>query len=158
MCILEGIDVSQRYNFSVRCEIPYCKEELAPVKFFFGNLDNQFNLDRVKALIEENGSGKFSVLYSLAKAMNRKDCYVNHHKPAFSKTIAIFYSIFDRFYELTSRSSYNFIYCGLRKDKEALYSDEDMQRRFHLSLQNIQDKERVAEYWITLQEVVEKEK
>lgn len=160
VCVLEGIDISQRYNFSVRCEIPYCKEELIPVKFFFGNLDNQFNLDRVKALIGENGSGKSSVLYSLAKAMNenRKDCYVNHHKPAFSKTIAISYSIFDRFYELTSRSSYNFIYCGLRKDKEALYSDEDMQRRFHLSLQNIQDKERVAEYWITLQEVVEKEK
>ena len=39
-----------------------------------------------------------------------------------------------------------------------MYSDEDMQRRFHLSLENIQDKERIVEYWITLQEVIEKEK
>lgn len=24
VCVLEGIDISQRYNFSVKCEIPYC--------------------------------------------------------------------------------------------------------------------------------------
>ena len=160
VCVLEGIDISQRYNFSVLCEIPYCKEELVPVKFFFGNLDSSSNLDRVKAVIGENGSGKSSVLYSLAKALNenKEDCYVDCHKPAFSKTIAISYSIFDRFYELTSRSSYNFIYCGLRKNKEALYSDEEMLQRFHLSLESIQDKERVQNYWLTLQEVVDKEK
>ena len=159
-CVLEGIDISQRYNFSVKCEIPYCKEKRIPVKFVFGNLDSHSNLDRVKAVIGENGSGKSSVLYSLARALNenKEEYYENHHKPAFSKTIAISYSIFDRFYELTSRSSYNFIYCGLRKNKKTLYSDEDMQQRFHLSLENIQDKNRVYDYWITLGEVVEKEK
>ena len=160
VCVLEGIDISQRYNFSVKCEIPYCKEELIPVKFFFGDLDNQYNLDRVKAVIGENGSGKSSVLYSLAKALNenKEECYVDNRKPAFTKTIAISYSIFDRFYELSLKPSYNFIYCGLRKSRESLFSDEDMQQRFHLSLENIQDKERVVEYWITLQEVIEKEK
>ena len=133
---------------------------MIPVQFFFGDLDNQYNLDRVKAVIGENGSGKSSVLYSLAKALNenKEECYVNNRKPAFTKTIAISYSIFDRFYELSLKSSYNFIYCGLRKSRESLFSDEDMQQRFHLSLEKIQDKERVVEYWITLQEVIEKEK
>lgn len=160
VCVLEGIDVSQRYNFAVKCKIPYCLEEDVPVKFHFGNLDSPTNLDRVKTIIGENGSGKSSVLYSLAKALNenKEEYYVDNLKPAFSKTIAISYSIFDRFYELSSRSSYNFIYCGLRKNKEALFSDDDMERRFHLSLENIQDKNRVYDYWMTLEEVVEKEK
>ena len=160
ICLLEGIDISQRYNFSVKCEIPYCKDELIPVKFSFGDLDSPSNMDRVKAIIGENGSGKSSVLYSLAKALNenREDSYVEHHKPAFSKTIAISYSIFDRFYELSPRSSYNFVYCGLRKSKESLFSDEDMQNRFHLSLERIRDKNRVQDYLETLKEVIEKEK
>lgn len=160
LCVLEGIDISQRYNFEVKCEIPYCKDGLIPIKFFFGDLNNRYNLDRVKAVIGENGSGKSSVLYSLAKALNenKEECYVNNRKPAFTKTIAISYSIFDRFYELSLKSSYNFIYCGLRKSRESLFSDEDMQQRFHLSLDCIYDKDRVCDYMMTLKEVVEKDK
>lgn len=160
VCALEGIDISQRYNFAVKCKIPYCKEELVPVKFFFGDLNCRSNLNRVKAIIGENGSGKSSVLYSLAKALNenKEEYFMDNHKPAFSKTIAISYSIFDRFYELTSKSSYNFIYCGLRQNKDCLFSDDDMQQRFHLSLENIQDKNREYDYWMTLEEVIETEK
>lgn len=160
LCVLENVDISQRYNFEVKCEIPYCKDEQIPIKFFFGNLNSQNNLDRVKAMIGENGSGKSSVLYSLAKALNenKAEYYANNQKPAFTKTIAISYSIFDRFYELNSKSSYNFVYCGLRQNKESLFSDGDMQKRFHLSLDSIYDKERVCDYMMTLEEVVEKGK
>lgn len=156
--VLENIDMADRYNFTVNATIPYLKDRVAPVNLRFGNLDDCNNLDRVKALIGENGSGKSSVLFSLAKALNedKSDMFVDAHKPDFSKVIAISYSIFDNFYKLSKNSSFNFIYCGLRDKDEELISQDDIKKRLELSLGNIKYKGRVKEYIQTLTGVVDK--
>jgi len=157
-CILDGIQVQDRYKFTVKARIPYFEEESVDVNFDFGDLDDLYNIDRVKALIGENGSGKSSVLFSLAKALNedRKDMFEDEHKPDFTKVIAISYSIYDNFYKLTKNSSFNFIYCGLRDNKDNnLISQDEIKNRFALSLGNIEYKNRVYEYTNTLKEVVD---
>lgn len=155
--ILENIDMEDRYNFTVNATVPYFKDGVVPVSFRFGNLDDSNNLNRVKALIGENGSGKSSILYSLAKALNedKTDMFENAHKPDFSKVIAISYSIFDNFYKLSKNSSFNFIYCGLRDKDEELISQKDIRKRLELSLENIKYKGRVEEYFLTLTRVVD---
>lgn len=149
--------MANRYNFTLLSHIPYYDGNV-PVAFHFGDLDRQGNLDRVKALIGENGSGKSSILYSLAKALHDEDeqWFENGHRPGFSKVIAISYSIFDNLFNLTKNSSFNFIYCGLRNNAKELLSDDDKGNRLKLSLKEIMYKERVYDYRGTLKEVIER--
>lgn len=154
--ILEGIDLRNRYNFTLQATIPYYDSNI-PVAFNFGNLDNVRNLDRVKALIGENGSGKSSVLYSLAKALHDGggDMFEKGHRPDFSKVIAISYSIFDNLFQLTKKSSFNFVYCGLRNRDNELLSETDKESRLKRSLDEIVYKHRIYDYHLTLKEVVD---
>ncbi len=154
--ILEGIDLTKRYNFTLLGHIPYY-EGTVPVTFNFGDLDAQGNLDRIKALIGENGSGKSSILYSLAKALHDEGgkLFKDGHRPDFSKVIAISYSIFDNLFNLTKNSSFNFIYCGLRSRNNELLSEKDKENRLKLSLNEIEYKGRVHAYHETLVEVID---
>lgn len=156
-CILEGIDLKNRYSFTLLAKIP-CYDGNIPVEFNFGNLDDARNLDRVKALIGENGAGKSSILFSLAEALHNSDdsMFENGHRPDFSKVIAISYSIFDNLFQLTKKSSFNFVYCGLRNRDNELLSEKDKKERLKNSLDEIVYKERVAGYFFTLIDVVDK--
>lgn len=156
-CILEGIDLKNRYSFTLQTKIP-CYDGNIPVELSFGNLDDARNLDRVKALIGENGAGKSSILFSLAEALHNSDdsMFENGHRPDFSKVIAISYSIFDNLFQLTKKSSFNFVYCGLRNRDNELLSEKDKKERLKNSLDEIVYKERVAGYFLTLIDVVDK--
>lgn len=154
--ILDNIDKSDRYNFTVIGDIPLIGQ--VPVKFHFGNLDSTNNLDRVKALIGENGSGKSSILYSLAKGLHDANAkmFEYEHLPDFSKIIAISYSIFDKMHQLTLQSSYNLVYCGLRNRENDLLTEDDKRKRLQLSLDEITYKDRVYDYYKTLAKVLNK--
>ena len=154
--IMEGIDMSNRYNFTLYAKRPYF-DNVVNVDMSFGDLDGKDNLNRIKALIGENGSGKSSVLYSLAKALHDRDetVFENGKIPDFSKVIAISYSIFDKLFELTHKSSFNFVYCGLRNRDNELITEEDKKERFEISLEEIIYKERTYDYHCTLTEVVD---
>lgn len=155
-CILEGIDLKNRYNFTLQAKIP-CYDGDIPVELSFGNIDDARNLDRVKALIGENGAGKSSILYSLAEALHNSDdsMFENEHRPDFSKVIAISYSIFDNLFQLTKKSSFNFVYCGLRNRDNELLSETDKESRLKRSLDEIVYKHRIYDYHLTLKEVVD---
>lgn len=155
-CILEGIDLKNRYNFTLQAKIPCCDGNI-PVELSFGNIDDARNLDRVKALIGENGAGKSSILYSLAEALHNSDdsMFENEHRPDFSKVIAISYSIFDNLFQLTKKSSFNFVYCGLRNRDNELLSETDKESRLKRSLDEIVYKHRIYDYHLTLKEVVD---
>lgn len=155
-CILEGIDLKNRYNFTLQAKIP-CYDGNIPVELSFGNIDDARNLDRVKALIGENGAGKSSILYSLAEALHNSDdsMFENEHRPDFSKVIAISYSIFDNLFQLTKKSSFNFVYCGLRNRDNELLSETDKESRLKRSLDEIVYKHRIYDYHLTLKEVVD---
>lgn len=155
-CILEGIDLKNRYNFTLQAKIP-CYDGNIPVELSFGNIDDARNLDRVKTLIGENGAGKSSILYSLAEALHNSDdsMFENEHRPDFSKVIAISYSIFDNLFQLTKKSSFNFVYCGLRNRDNELLSETDKESRLKRSLDEIVYKHRIYDYHLTLKEVVD---
>ena len=154
--ILEGIDLERRYDFKLKAKVPYYEGDI-PIGFCFGDLDYNGNLDRIKALIGENGSGKSSIMYSLAKALHDGDSnrFVDDHRPDFSKVIAISYSIFDNLFHLTKKSSFNFVYCGLRNRDNELISENDKKARLKLSLDEIVLKERTDDYFYTLSEVID---
>ena len=155
--ILEGIDLKRRYNFVLKAKVPYHEGDIN-IGFCFGDLDNNDNLDRIKALIGENGSGKSSIMYSLAKALHDGDSkrFEDDHRPDFSKVIAISYSIFDNLFHLTQKSSFNFVYCGLRNKDNELISENDKKIRLKLSLDEIVLKERTDDYLYSLSEVIDK--
>lgn len=157
-CILEGIDIHNRYNFTLNVNSPYLLGDIS-VHFCFGNLDDNHNLDRIKALIGENGVGKSSIMYALAKALHDEDGerFLDGGRPDFSKVIAISYSIFDNLFQLTRQSSFNFIYCGLRNRDNELLSEEDKTNRLKLSLGEIVFKKRVTDYILTLKEVIDED-
>lgn len=156
--IMENVDMSNRYNFTLYAKRPYF-DNVVNVNMNFGNLDSNDNLNRIKALIGENGSGKSSVLYSLAKALHDRDetAFESGNIPDFSKVIAISYSIFDKLFELTHKSSFNFVYCGLRNRNNELITEEDKNKRLEVSLDEIIYKTRTSDYHCTLTEVVDKE-
>lgn len=155
--ILENIDKNDRYNFTILTSIPPTEEKVH-VDFHFGDLDSTDNLDRIKALIGENGSGKSTILLSLAKGLHDEnvEMFENLHKPDFSKVIAISYSIFDKMHKLAMQSSYNLVYCGLRSRENDLLSEEDKQKRLQQSLDEITYKERVSDYYKTLTEILDR--
>ena len=156
-CIMEGIDMRNRYNFTLYTKRPYF-DNVVNVCMSFGDLDDRYNLDRIKALIGENGSGKSSVLYALAKALHDGDetAFESGKIPDFSKVIAISYSIFDKLFELAHKSSFNFVYCGLRDRDNELITEKDKKKRFEISIEEIVYKERTSDYYNTLAEVVDK--
>lgn len=156
--IMEDVDMRNRYNFTLYANRPYFKN-IVNVSMSFGDLDSKENLNRIKALIGENGSGKSSVLYSLAKALHDRDetVFENGKIPDFSKVIAISYSIFDKLFELTRKSSFNFVYCGLRNRDNELITEEDKKKRLEVSLDEITYKERTSDYHNTLLEVMDNE-
>lgn len=82
--------------------------------------------------------------------------FENGHRQDFSKVIAISYSIFDNLFQLTKKSSFNFVYCGLRNRDNELLSEKDKKERLKNSLDEIVYKERVAGYFFTLIDVVDK--
>ena len=108
-------------------------------------------------MIGENGAGKSSILYSLAEALHNSDdsMFENEHRPDFSKVIAISYSIFDNLFQLTKKSSFNFVYCGLRNRDNELLSETDKESRLKRSLDEIVYKHRIYDYHLTLKEVVD---
>lgn len=156
--IMEGIDIMNRYNFTLYAKRPYF-DNVVNVSMSFDDLDDKENLNRIKALIGENGSGKSSVLFSLAKALHDRDetAFENGKIPDFSKVIAISYSIFDKLFELTHKSSFNFVYCGLRNRDNELITEEDKKKRLEISLDEIIYKKRTSDYYSTLVEVVDNE-
>lgn len=156
--IMENVDMRNRYNFTLYAKRPYF-DNVVNVSMSFDDLDGKDNLNRIKALIGENGSGKSSVLYSLAKALHDRDktAFANGKIPDFSKVIAISYSIFDKLFELTHKSSFNFVYCGLRNRDNELITEKDKKERFEVSLDEIIYKTRTSDYHCTLTEVVDKE-
>lgn len=122
------------WNFTLNSELPYSKEPLN-LLFEFGNLESEYNHNRIKALIGANGSGKTSILKSLVKGLIRNEDVFQPSQPIFSKVIAISFSIFDTFIELRGKSVLTYSYCGLHDRSNTVMSEEDREARLRESLE-----------------------
>lgn len=126
---LAGLDYNEERSFVFKAELPYKTKKYLNIKFNLGRIYEENNLNRIIALIGNNGVGKTTVLSQLAKALvnDQKELF-NPQIPAFSKVIATSYSIFDSFFNIQG-SSYNYVYCGMQAEHHLMTEKELATRR-----------------------------
>lgn len=135
--VLAGFDINIPTTFVFHVIIPYHTQEFLPIKFDFGQLNTQNNLNRTVALIGNNGVGKTTILSQIAEciAKGERDRFAPH-QPIFSKVISASYSIFDSFYKIEG-SSFNYSYCGIQNKDRSLMSFKDQAKRRRKSIKII---------------------
>lgn len=121
------------WNFIFKTKVPYSEQPI-DINFEFGDLEDNDNPNRIKALIGANGSGKTSILKALVKSLIRNEGEFNPSHPVFSKVIAISFSIFDTFISLRGKSVLTYTYCGLHDKENTVMSVEDREARLRESL------------------------
>lgn len=137
---LAGIDYKADRSFVFKAKLPYHPEEHLSIKFDLGRTFDENNLNRILALIGDNGAGKTTVLSQLAEALvnNKKESF-NPFLPVFSKVIATSYSIFDCFFNIKG-TSYNYVYCGIQSSDHRLMTEEEHAERRRCSVDLVKKK------------------
>lgn len=137
-------DLANLYKFKYVFQPLYANE---PVNIEF-EFDNQVGFhNRIYALIGKNGTGKTQLITLLPNNIARKQKdFFFPSIPSFSKVIAVSYSIFDRFEIPKKTSSFNYVYCGLRNDKNEEISEKGLMLRFHHSWKRIEEFERIEQW------------
>ena len=130
---LERGENNDSWSFVFKSELPYSKNPVE-LGFDYGNLCDDDNVNRVKALIGPNGAGKTSILKSLVENLIRGEGEFNPAPPIFNKIIAISFSIFDSFINLRGKSVLNYTYCGLHNKENAIMTVEDREARLKIAL------------------------
>lgn len=126
---LAGYDYKADREFVYRTSLPYAPNNTVSVRFNFGQVYDRDNLNRIIAIIGNNGVGKTTLLSKLVESLvSRKVNDFNPQMPVFSKVISASYSIFDKFYNIKN-TSYNYLYCGLRASENTLLSKEQLAER-----------------------------
>lgn len=125
-------------DFTFTVKLPYDKENDFNVRFNFGYTKKNNYLDRIIAIIGDNGTGKTTILAELAKAIAKTDvsCFTPNY-PLFTKAITISYSAFDNLYKVEG-NDFNYAYCGI-KQHGALLSEEDINKRRENNIKAIKD-------------------
>lgn len=135
--VLAGFDPDERVNFTYKTRLAFSSDYDFNIKFDFGRINQEDNYNRVIAIIGENGVGKTSLLYNLAKSIanQQKECFSPHH-PLFTKVVAASYSMFDRFYDINARA-FNFEYCGMHNNAGGLMTLEQLIARHQRNAETI---------------------
>lgn len=139
--IIDNYDLKNLYSF---------KYSFSPKFSFSDNISISFDFDtksvfptRMYALIGKNGAGKTRLVTSLPLdiAKGNKELF-EPRTPLFSKVIAVSYSIFDNFTIPEQSSSFNYVYCGLRTEKNGIkttLSKDELNARFFKSISKVEE-------------------
>jgi ABC-type multidrug transport system ATPase subunit len=148
-------DLSNLYKFKYDFQ-PAFSEQSVEVNFDFDNTSEIPN--RIFALIGKNGTGKTQLITSLPLKISKKqnDSFTPR-TPLFSKVIAVSYSFFDTFDIPTRTASFNYVYCGLRSEKDGQLSSKGLILRFHSSCKKITLLERIPQLRRIFLNFIEKE-
>lgn len=135
--VLAGFDPDDRLNFTYKIKLAYAPDYNFNIKFDFGRINQEDNFNRVIAIIGENGVGKTSLLFNLAKSIanQQKDCFIPHN-PLFTKVVAASYSMFDKFYDIDARA-FNFEYCGMHNNEGGLMNLDQLKARHKRNAETI---------------------
>lgn len=142
---IEGISPNEYFKFNYNYQPPYSKNTITL------NFDFEYNTDfehRIYAIIGKNGTGKTKLLSSLAKNLSEKSPpSFSPRKPVYGKVFTVSYSFFDRFEIPDSDASFNYTYCGLKKNKNEWKTEEDLLADFFKSVVLIKEKELENEWY-----------
>ena len=140
---LAGINYREDRSFVFKAQLPYKQDdERLNIKFNLGKVYQENNLNRIIALIGDNGVGKTTVLSQLAEALvNGSKELFNPQLPVFSKVIAVSYSIFDSFFKIQG-TSYNYVYCGMQSLHHRLMTEDELAARRRNSLELLKKKDK----------------
>lgn len=137
-------DLSNLYSFKYQFKPAFSKDSV-DINFEFSS--NDFISNRIYALIGKNGTGKTQLITSLPLMISEKKVdFFTPKTPLFSKIIAVSYSIFDRFKIPKKTSSFNYYYCGVRKDENEQFTEKGLALRFHNTWKKIETLERINKW------------
>lgn len=152
---IEGVPQNEYYKFTYDHLPPYSENTIAL------NFDFEYNTDfehRIYALIGKNGTGKTMILSSLAKKLSEKEPQnFSPRKPTYGKIFTVSYSFFDKFEIPNSDASFNYVYCGLKKNNNTWKSNEDLLTEFYQSVILIKDKKLENEWYDILSNFMAKD-
>lgn len=142
--VVYNYDLANLYKFKYAFQ-PLYSSETVNVDFEFDNDIGSQN--RIYAIIGKNGTGKTQLITSLPNNISRKkEEYFIPMIPFFSKVIAVSYSVFDQFEIPKRTSSFNYVYCGIRNDKNEEISEKGLLLRFHHSWKRIEELKRTGKW------------
>jgi energy-coupling factor transporter ATP-binding protein EcfA2 len=134
-------DLSNLYSFKY-CFKPAYSTDTIDIEFGFNS--KSLIPDRIYALIGKNGTGKTQLITSLPIMISqKKDEAFIPKSPLFSKIIAVSYSVFDRFEIPKKSSTFNYCYCGIRKENNEHFSEKELLMRFNDASQKIESLGRI---------------
>ncbi len=146
---LAGINFNERFRFNYNISLPYASNNINLSFHFEENQD--WNTNRVYALIGKNGSGKTTFLSALANELSLPESKnISPHKPLFAKIFTISYSFFDHFRVPEPNLAYNYSYCGLKKSDGIWLTEIELKQRFFESLEIIKNRELNLDWYKTL--------
>lgn len=152
--IIDNYDLSNLYSFEYTYKPSY-SDDIEPLKIPFNFSENSELPNRIYALIGENGVGKTQLVSKLPIDMANQVLDTFSPKiPLFSKVIAVSYSVFDDFQIPNSSSKINYLYCGLRQDRNGekyTLTKRDLKERFFESIQKVQKSKRF-DHWCEIVE------
>lgn len=146
---MEGISQDEYFKFNYKVKPPYSKKEIVL------NFDFDYNSEfehRIYALIGKNGTGKTRILSTLASDLSHNQSqFFSPRKPLYGKVFTVSYSFFDKFEIPNSDAAFNYIYCGLKKNKTSYKTENELLDEFYQSADKIIERG-FYEDWITILE------
>ncbi|HEX4374725.1 MAG TPA: AAA family ATPase, partial [Puia sp.] len=143
--VIYSYDLQNLYTFSYIFKPLYASNPVT-VDFEFSK-DTQIG-NRIYAIIGKNGTGKTQLISSLPIDISeeRDNLFVPSKIPYFSKVITVSYSVFDQFEVPRKSRMFNYVYCGLRKNKNEPFSEKGLVLRFYSSWKNLVSKGRLVSW------------
>lgn len=110
--ILEGKDIRDKYKFLYKFQPNYSDEE---VDLYLEYSNENIELNRIYAIIGENGTGKTQLITKLPLDLFNpyKDYLFNPSKPKFSKIISVSFSVFDDFMKPINNTEFDYVLIGI---------------------------------------------
>ena len=146
---LNDIDYSQAFKFNFSFRPPYAENDL---RLNFDFQSEGILQHRVFGLIGKNGTGKTQILTAIVKSLSKDSpSEITPRKPIYGKVFTISYSFFDKYSGPSSNASFNYVYCGLKKESGGWLSEGELIDRFYASTEKIKKKDEIGNWKVLLE-------
>lgn len=140
-------DPKEGYKFSYIFLPPYGDSDGGLTNLYFDFRPDAIFPQRIVALIGKNGVGKTRILSSLIDNLRRKTNNIVPNDLLFGKYFTVSYSVFDKFQPPNPDTSFNYVYCGLKKDPSTIKSQQEQLAEFYEATNQIGERELLYEWY-----------